>query len=66
MTNKLDPDETTTLQLGGVKHSEIIGKKSRDTVKSTRGHDIRAYLPTLAEYVTLTPRKVTPVGLHSY
>ena len=63
MSKKLDPEETTSLLVGGLKHSEIIGKRSRDTVRSTKGHDVRAYLPTLAEYIKMTPRKVTPVGL---
>ena len=63
MTKKLNPKSTTTFQTSSVKHAEIIGKKSRDTVESSRGHDIRAYLPSLAEYVTLTPRMVTPVSL---
>lgn len=63
MTKRLDPEETTSCQLGGIKHSDIIGKKSRDTVRSTTGRDVRVYLPTLAEYVTLTPRRVTPVSL---
>ena len=47
---------------GHISHSEIIGRNERDIVKSNRGADLRAYLPTLAEYVTLTPRIVTPVS----
>ena len=66
LTKKLNPESTTTFQTGSVKHSEVIGKRTRDTVKSSKGHEIRAYLPSLAEYTTLTPRVVTPVGLHSY
>lgn len=62
MSKKLDPAETTAIHAGGLRHSDIIGKRSRDTVRSTKGHDVRAYLPTLAEYITMTPRKVTPVG----
>ena len=68
MSKKLDAEESTSLQSGGIRHSDIIGKRSRDTVKSTTGRDIRAYLPTLADYITLTPRRVTPVTffLHPY
>ena len=62
MTKKLELEGSTAMQQGSVKHAEIIGKRSRDTVKSTRGVDIRAYLPTLAEYVAFTPRIVTPVS----
>lgn len=54
---------TPTRLSGDILHSEIIGRNSRDLVRSSRGADLRVYLPTLAEYVTMTPRIVTPVGL---
>lgn len=47
---------------GDYQHSDIIGKKARDVVKSTSGKTARIHIPTLAEYVTLTPRLVTPVS----
>ena len=53
---------TPTSLSGDILHSEIIGKKTRDSVRSSRGADLRVYFPTLAEYVTMTPRIVTPVG----
>jgi len=47
---------------GDYEHSSIIGKKARDVVKSTSKKPARIHIPTLAEYVTLTPRLVTPVS----
>lgn len=35
-------------------------------MRSSRGADFRVSLPTLAEYVTMTPRIVTPVSLNSF
>lgn len=52
---------TPTHLSGYILHSEIIGRNSRDLVRSSRGADLRVYLPTLAEYVTMTPRIVTPI-----
>lgn len=60
MTNVLRQDGKTNLQHGDILHSEIIGRNTRDLVRSSRGADLRVYLPTLAEYVTMTPRIVTP------
>ena len=61
MTKTLHPESTTPLPAGNVKHADIIGKRSRDTVRSSKGLDLRVYLPSLAEYTRLTPRMVTPV-----
>ncbi|KAL9133203.1 MAG: hypothetical protein Q9175_005620 [Cornicularia normoerica] len=61
MTNELHQDGKTNLQHGHILHSEIIGRNTRDLVKSSRGADLRVYLPTLAEYVKMTPRIVTPI-----
>ncbi|KZF25020.1 S-adenosyl-L-methionine-dependent methyltransferase [Xylona heveae TC161] len=46
---------------GNIGHDEIIGKEIRDVVRTSRGKEYRIYQPTLAEYVTLTPRIVTPI-----
>ncbi|KAF2501067.1 S-adenosyl-L-methionine-dependent methyltransferase [Lophium mytilinum] len=46
---------------GEVPHSNIIGKRIRDIVLAKKGHEFRVYEPTLAEYVRLTPRVVTPI-----
>jgi hypothetical protein len=35
-------------------------------VRSSKGYEYRVYEPTLAEYVRLTPRLVTPVRLMSF
>ena len=65
MTKKLHLESTTPFQAGSVKHADIIGKRSRDIVITSKGLDVRAYLPSLAEYTTLTPRMVTPVRVVS-
>ena len=54
---------TPTWLSGDIAHSEIIGRDERDLVKSSRGKGLRVNLPTLAEYITMTPRIVTPVSL---
>ena len=54
---------TPTWLSGDISHSEIIGRNERDLVKSSRGKGLRVNLPTLAEYITMTPRIVTPVSL---
>ncbi|KAJ6149106.1 hypothetical protein N7471_000305 [Penicillium samsonianum] len=46
---------------GAVEHDSIIGKRVWDTVQSRKGQNVRFSLPTLAEYVALTPRLVTPI-----
>ena len=48
---------------GSLGHDDIIGKTPRDIVTSSSGKELRVYIPTLEDYVTLTPRLVTPVGL---
>ena len=54
---------TPTWFSGDISHSEIIGKNERDLVNSSKGKGFRVNLPTLAEYITMTPRIVTPVSL---
>ncbi|KAJ5505448.1 tRNA (adenine(58)-N(1))-methyltransferase catalytic subunit GCD14 [Penicillium expansum] len=46
---------------GAVEHDSIIGKRVWDTVQSRKGLNLRVSLPTLEEYVALTPRLVTPI-----
>ncbi|KAI9724887.1 MAG: hypothetical protein M1812_000163 [Candelaria pacifica] len=48
---------------GTLNHSDVIGKRVRDGVSFSRGRGVvqRIHWPTLAEYVELTPRIVTPV-----
>ncbi|KAJ6099724.1 hypothetical protein N7467_001259 [Penicillium canescens] len=46
---------------GSVDHNSILNKRVWDTVQSSKGASIRVSLPTLEEYVTLTPRLVTPI-----
>jgi tRNA (adenine57-N1/adenine58-N1)-methyltransferase len=46
---------------GVIKHEDIIGMEPRQLVVSSKGSSSRIHEPTLAEYVRLTPRIVTPV-----
>ncbi|KAF9699254.1 hypothetical protein EKO04_002941 [Ascochyta lentis] len=46
---------------GTIEHADIIGKEPRQIVRSSKGLEYRVHEPTLAEYVRLTPRLVTPL-----
>jgi len=61
LTKPLQIGKRTESHRGAFCHDDIIGKRARDVVKSSAGRDARIHAPTLAEYVTLTPRLVTPV-----
>lgn len=58
---KLHASKTTHSHRGVVEHVDIIGKEPRQTVTSSKGSSYRIHEPTLADYVRLTPRLVTPV-----
>lgn len=58
---KLGASKEISTHRGVLKHSEIIGKETRQTVDTSRGHGYRIYEPTLAEYARLSPRIVTPI-----
>lgn len=60
---KLQASKTTHTHRGVIEHANIIGKEVRQIVRSSKGYEYRAHEPTLAEYVRLTPRLVTPVRL---
>ncbi len=60
---KLQASKTTHTHRGVIDHANIIGKEVRQIVRSSKGFEYRVHEPTLAEYVRLTPRLVTPVRL---
>lgn len=60
---KLRQSKTTNTYRGFIDHADIIGKQPRQLVHSSKGIAYRIHEPTLAEYVRLTPRIVTPVRL---
>jgi tRNA A58 N-methylase Trm61 len=62
ITKPLRPRRAAETPWGKVKHVDLIGKKTRDVVETDKGVELRAMLPTLEEYVLLTPRIVTPVS----
>lgn len=58
---KLEATKHISTHRGKLAHADIIGKEPRQLVHSTRGNAYRIHEPTLAEYVRLTRRLVTPV-----
>ncbi|KAF3491835.1 tRNA (adenine-N(1)-)-methyltransferase [Arthroderma uncinatum] len=62
LTKPLAKDSKTDVRGGYIEHNNIIGKSARDVVQT---HNARASFritqPTLEEYVSLTPRLVTPI-----
>lgn len=60
---KLQAAKTTQTHRGVIEHANVIGKETRQIVRSSKGFEYRVHEPTLAEYVRLTPRLVTPVRL---
>ena len=61
---KLEESKAKSTHRGDLNHSDIVGLQSRSYVRSSKGISFRVYEPTLAEYVKLTPRLVTPVRFH--
>ncbi|KGQ01011.1 hypothetical protein PAAG_12323 [Paracoccidioides lutzii Pb01] len=61
LTKPLKKDDQTTVANGTIKHDDIIGKQSRDAVRTTKGSLLRITQPTLEDYIVLSPRHVTPV-----
>ncbi|OCK81124.1 S-adenosyl-L-methionine-dependent methyltransferase [Lepidopterella palustris CBS 459.81] len=64
LTKPLRPSTTVHTHRGPLSHSNIIGKSSRDVVKTTKGYEYRVLEPTLSEYIRYTPRLVTPIYPH--
>ncbi|KAH6620377.1 S-adenosyl-L-methionine-dependent methyltransferase [Boeremia exigua] len=58
---KLQAAKTAHTHRGVIDHASIIGKETRQVVRSSKGFEFRVHEPTLAEYVRLTPRLVTPL-----
>lgn len=58
---RLGASKTTASHRGIIKHADIIGKEPREFVQASNGSTFRLHEPTLAEYIRLTPRLVTPV-----
>ncbi|KAJ5454446.1 uncharacterized protein N7458_005402 [Penicillium daleae] len=65
LTKPLKRGDKTHLRRGHVAHDNIIGSRVWDAASLT-GPDVRLSLPTLEEYVALTPRLVTPVWAYDH
>ncbi|EAW24870.1 tRNA (adenine-N(1)-)-methyltransferase [Aspergillus fischeri NRRL 181] len=61
LTKPLRRGQKTDVRRGVLEHDSIIGQRVRDLVKAHKGPDYRLSLPTLDEYVSMTPRLVTPI-----
>ncbi|PLB38769.1 tRNA (adenine-N(1)-)-methyltransferase [Aspergillus candidus] len=61
LTKPLKSGDKTDLPRGYLTHDSIIGHGVRERFRAHKGIDHRVTHPTLEEYVTLTPRKVTPI-----
>ncbi|KAF2084286.1 hypothetical protein K490DRAFT_49530 [Saccharata proteae CBS 121410] len=57
----LKADKQLHTHHGYINLSDVVGKRIRDIVKTHKGTEYRIFEPTLDEYVTLTPRVVTPI-----
>lgn len=62
-TKPLKVTKKVATKWGNISHDSLIGKRARDVVRLNTGREFRLHFPTLEEYVTLTPRIVTPVSL---
>ena len=61
-TKPLKATKNLATHWGNICHDALIGRRARDIVRFSTGREFRLHFPTLEEYVTLTPRLVTPVG----
>ncbi|KAL9641127.1 MAG: hypothetical protein Q9204_000306 [Flavoplaca sp. TL-2023a] len=61
MTRPLSAQARTSTRLGNIDHKNIIGKKIRDVVVSSKGKELRVHAPTIDEYIVMGPRLVTPI-----
>ncbi|KAF7592186.1 hypothetical protein BBP40_000527 [Aspergillus hancockii] len=61
LTKPLRKGHKTDLRRGYLEHDSIIGRRVRERIQAQKGPEYRLTLPTLDEYVVLTPRLVTPI-----
>ncbi|KEQ76943.1 hypothetical protein M436DRAFT_69872 [Aureobasidium namibiae CBS 147.97] len=61
VSKPLNPANRISTHKGDISHADIIGKSPRDLVTSSAGHEYRIHTITLAEYVNMTRRLVTPI-----
>lgn len=61
LTKPLSKDVKIQTHRGAVRHEDIIGKRVRDVVQSSSNSGFRIHDVSLAEYVRLSKRLVTPV-----
>ena len=65
LSGPLHTNHRLELPRGYIAHNDIIGKPPRAFVSTNVGQKYQITYPTLDQYVSLTPRKVTPVCSHA-
>ncbi|KAL9587110.1 MAG: hypothetical protein Q9212_000477 [Teloschistes hypoglaucus] len=61
LTTPLHQKGKTRTKFGSIEHKDVLGKQPRDVVISSKNIKLRLQVPTLEEYVVLSPRLVTPI-----
>ncbi|KAL4781429.1 S-adenosyl-L-methionine-dependent methyltransferase [Aspergillus varians] len=61
LAGPLQEGRKTQTPRGHLEHDQVIGRGVRDLVTTHNGSKCRAILPTIDQYVALTPRFVTPI-----
>ncbi|KAL2799514.1 S-adenosyl-L-methionine-dependent methyltransferase [Aspergillus keveii] len=64
LTKPLRNGQKSDVRRGQLEHDQIIGRRVRSLVQARKGPEYRITLPSLEEYVALTPRLVTPIYGH--
>ena len=65
LSGALHTNHRLELPRGYIAHNDIIGKPPRAFVPTNVGQKYQITYPTLDQYISLTPRKVTPVCSHA-
>ncbi|KAL8737865.1 MAG: hypothetical protein Q9181_001268 [Wetmoreana brouardii] len=61
LTSPLHARGRTKTRVGDIADEAIIGRRPRDVVVSSKDKELRVHIPTLEDYIVLTPRIVTPI-----
>ncbi|KAL4811269.1 S-adenosyl-L-methionine-dependent methyltransferase [Aspergillus unguis] len=61
LTGPLQRGQKFDTPKGFLKHDDIIGRRPREQIATQKGFPYRIMLPTLDQYVAMTPRHVTPI-----
>ena len=63
LSHPIQSQGVTRSRWGSISHDRILGSRDgRRRVTTDQGKEVTFQVPTLSDYVTLTPRMVTPVS----